>query len=221
MFDVDHLGLFILAGLLLNLTPGPDVLYTLSQALRRGRRAGIVAALGIGAGCGVHIVAAAAGLSAVLARSAEAFAMLQWAGAVYLVWAGWRLLRSLGMVDASNSIAPHDCFMDASGSVGLGAVFLQGLATNALNPKVAMFFLAFVPQFIAPGAADPAWAFLWLGLVFNVNGLLVNVGWACAASWLASRNRSWHRGLQWLDRVAGLLFIGFGVRLALAEPPVH
>lgn len=211
----DQLLLFIVAGLLLNLTPGPDVLYIVTQALKSGAGAGIVAALGITAGCFVHIFAAAVGVSALLAASATAFAVLKWIGAAYLVWVGIRMLRSSAPpamdLGAANSQAP--------GSTGLKAVFLRGFATNALNPKVALFFLAFLPQFIGPAVEHKSLAFLLLGLLFNFNGLWVNIGWALAAAWLSTRVGAVRQGMHWLERTAGAMFLGFGVKLALSDNP--
>ena len=215
---LDQLLLFMAAGVLLNLTPGPDVLYIVTHALRRGVRAGMVAALGITAGCFVHIFAAAVGVSALMAASATAFTILKWAGAAYLVYVGLRLLLAksasamqLGASDADST--------GAMGQNGLRIIFLRGFWTNALNPKVALFFLAFVPQFIAPGVENKPLAFLLLGLLFNFNGLWVNLGWAVAAAWLARRAGVVQKGMHWLDRVAGAMFVGFGIKLALTAAP--
>ncbi len=216
MGGVDNLGLFIAAGILLNLTPGPDVLYIVTHALRQGARAGLVAALGITAGCFVHIAAAALGVSALMAASSTAFTVLKWAGAAYLVYVGLRLLASKTPSFAINSGAASASRIRAG---GLKGVFFQGFWTNVLNPKVALFFLAFVPQFIAPGVENKALVFLLLGLLFNLNGLWVNIGWALAAAWLARRVDAVQRGMLWLDRLAGALFIGFGLKLALSDNP--
>lgn len=213
--DAHQLLLFMAAGLLLNLTPGPDVLCIVSSALRGGARSGIVAALGITAGCLVHVLAAAVGVSALLAASTTAFTVLKWLGAAYLVWAGVRLLLS-ATPSAIKLIAIDAGLVRAE---GLKSVFFRGFATNALNPKVALFFLAFLPQFIAPGVDQKALAFLALGLVFSFNSLWVNIGWALAAAWLAGRLAVVQQGLAWLDRVAGVMFLGFGLRLALSENP--
>jgi threonine/homoserine/homoserine lactone efflux protein len=220
MPDAQHLLLFIAAGLLLNLTPGPDVLYIVSQAIRRGARAGVVAALGINAGCFVHIFAAAVGVSALLAASVTAFTVLKWVGAAYLVWVGVRLLVARGAAPSWGSPegSPPACKDDAL--AGLWNIFRGGFLTNALNPKVAIFFLAFVPQFIPPATEHKALAFLLLGAVFNVNSVAVNALWAFAAAWVA-RTQAAQRSLQWLDRVAGALFIAFGLKLALAENPTR
>ena len=215
---IDQLLLFVAAGLLLNLTPGPDVLYIVSNALRGGARAGVVAALGITAGCFVHIFAAAVGVSALMAASATAFTVLKWLGAIYLVYVGIRLLFS--KADSAIELEAHESTLaGASGQKHYMRIFLRGFWTNALNPKVALFFLAFLPQFIGPLVEHKSMAFLLLGLLFNFNGLWVNIGWALAAAWLAGRAALVQRSMHWLDRVAGVLFVSFGIKLALAESP--
>lgn len=210
--QTDSLVLFVLAGWLLNLTPGPDVLYIVTHALRSGARAGIVAGLGITAGCFVHIVAAALGVGALLATSATAFNLLKWAGAAYLMVVGVKLLMS-------RSQGPFLPTAQSAEPANLRRIFSGGFWTNVLNPKVAIFFLAFVPQFIAPGTEHPTWAFLGLGLLFNVNAIPVNAGWALAAAWMSRRAAVVQRGLHWLDRVAGAMFMGFGLKLGLTDNP--
>ncbi len=215
MPDTPQLLVFIAAGWLLNLTPGPDVLYIVSNALKSGVRAGIVAALGIVSGCFVHVFAAALGLSALLATSATAFTVLKWIGAAYLVWMGVKLLLTRG---GGTSIVPTGT-AQASVPADWRGVYLRGFLTNVLNPKVALFFLAFVPQFIAPGTPDKVTAFLLLGLLFNLNSLPINVGYAWLASWAANRVAAVQRTMHWLDRAAGVMFIGFGLRLAMSDNP--
>ena len=211
---IDQLLLFAVAGLLLNLTPGPDVLYIVSQALKSGARAGVVVALGIGAGCFVHIFAAAVGVGALLAASAPAFTVLKWVGAAYLVWVGWRMLRS-----SAPRLELAAAMGDAATAAELKSIFLRGFATNALNPKVALFFLAFLPQFIGPAMEHKTTAFLLLGLLFNINGLIVNIGWAAAAAWLTARVGLVRKSMHWLERLAGAMFLGFGLKLALSDNP--
>ena len=214
MPDFQHLLLFIAAGWLLNLTPGPDVLYIVTNSLRSGVRAGIVAGLGITTGCFVHIFAAALGISALLAASATAFTVLKWLGAAYLLWTGVKILfagRPQAITDLMTAAASEPRRPSK-------AIFIGGFWTNVLNPKVAVVFLAFVPQFIAPDAANPALAFALLGMLFNLNAIPVNVGWALTAAWMARRGAV-QRGMHWLDRAAGLMFIGFGIRLALTDNP--
>ena len=186
--DVQHWLFFAAAGLLLNLTPGPDVLYIVTQGMRSGARAGMVAALGITAGCFVHMFAAALGVSALMAASATAFSVLKWLGAAYLVSVGIRMVLarapSEGDQNAIYSVANNG---SKTGATALKSLFFQGFWTNALNPKVALFFLAFVPQFITPTTENKPLAFLLPGLLFNFNALWVNSGWALAAAWMARR----------------------------------
>ena len=217
MSGIDHIYLFIVAGVLLNLTPGPDVLYIVTNGMRAGVKAGVVAAFGITAGCFVHIAAAAVGVSALMAASATAFSLLKWTGAAYLMYVGVRMLLSHkpGMVLDGLGVG----VTQAGAPAALKSVFFQGFWTNALNPKVALFFLAFVPQFIAPDVANKPLAFLLLGLLFNFNALWVNVGWAVGAAWLARRFAMLQQGMHWLERAAGLMFVGFGLKLALTDAP--
>lgn len=215
MPDSTQLLMFIAAGWLLNLTPGPDVLYIVSSALKSGVRAGMVAALGIVSGCFVHVFAAALGVGALLATSATAFTLLKWAGAAYLMWMGVKLLLAKG---GGSSIVPVGVSAEVA-AVNLWRVYRQGFLTNVLNPKVALFFLAFVPQFIAPGTEDKVTAFLLLGLLFNLNSLPINFGYAWLAGWASRRVGAVQRAMHWMDRAAGLMFIGFGLKLALSDNP--
>ena len=223
MPDFQHLLLFIAAGLLLNLTPGPDVMFIVANAVRAGARAGVAAALGISAGCLVHVAAAALGVSALLAASSAAFGVLKWVGAIYLVWVGVQMLRSSLHPSALIRIAARADQSSAGGPIHaqtpLATVFRRGFLTNVLNPKVALFFLAFVPQFIASQASHPALTFVLLGVLFNVNAIPVNTLWALAASWMARRVGAVQKGMHWLDRVAGAMFIGFGLKLAFTDQP--
>ncbi|MBI3374102.1 MAG: LysE family translocator [Betaproteobacteria bacterium] len=205
MFGTTDLFLFVVAGLLLNMTPGPDTLYIVARSASQGWRAGAAAALGIGAGCWVHTAAAALGVSALLAASATAFTVLKWAGAAYLVYVGLSLLASTTQTRGAPALP----------SVALRTVFAQGFLTNVLNPKVALFFLAFLPQFIAPDAPDKAVAFLFLGALFNVNGTL----WNLLVAWMAARvalRLRWSGPLaRWLNRAIGAMFVALGSRLAV------
>ena len=215
---LDQLLLFIAAGLLLNLTPGPDVLYIISQSLRHGLRAGLVAAIGIAAGCFVHIFASAVGVSALMLASSTAFTLLKWLGVAYLVYVGTRMLFS--RAPTASAVDSEVPLAKAAATVReLKTVFLRGFCTNALNPKVALFFLAFLPQFIAPTVEHKPLAFLLLGLMFNFNAVWVNLGWAVAAVWLAQKAGGLQARMHWLDRVAGSLFIAFGCKLALTDNP--
>lgn len=215
---IDNLALFILAGWLLNLTPGPDVLFIVANGARSAR-AGVVAALGITAGCFVHIVAAAVGVSALIAASATAFMVLKWIGAAYLVYVGLAMLRTRKS-DTTEKIANYlipERTSETFFSQNLKKVFKQGFWTNALNPKVALFFLAFLPQFIAPDATHTTLTFALLGLIFNINAIPINVGYALLAAWGSRRASGLKKFAIWLERGAGALFVYFGVKLALAD----
>lgn len=209
--DVQQLPLFVVAGLLLNITPGVDMALVLRCSAAQGYRAGAAAALGISAGCWLHIAAAALGVSALLAGSPTAFVLLRWLGAAYLVWLGIALLRSRGAAGAGRQRT------DRAGT--WHRLFAQGFFTNALNPKVALFFLAFVPQFIRADASHPAWAFVLLGSVFVINSTVVNLLIAAAAAAVLRRHLAgqarWQRLGPWLNRGAGALFVLLGLKLAL------
>ncbi|RYF61305.1 MAG: LysE family translocator, partial [Comamonadaceae bacterium] len=175
--------------------------------------------LGIAAGCCVHVVAAALGVGALLAASATAFTVLKWLGAAYLLWMGVRMLRS--KPGTGLAAVARDARAATAAATPLRQVFLGGFWTNVLNPKVALFFLAFVPQFIAPGAEHKTLAFLLLGLLFTVNALPVCAAWALGAAWVARRVGALQQRMHWLDRAAGALFIAFGIKLALTDPPTQ
>jgi RhtB (resistance to homoserine/threonine) family protein len=214
MFGTQDLALFITAGFLLNITPGPDSILVMARTAGQGWRAGSVAALGIGTGCLVHILAAALGLSALLNTSAMAFEIIKYLGAGYLIYVGVSMMLSRARpADASqgNTAAP---------ALSYRKIFMQGLLTNALNPKVALFFLAFVPQFISAQADNKPLAFIVLGLIFNVNAMLwchFLVLFTALARRKIGQKASHGSLVAWLNRSIGAMFVAFGVKLALAE----
>ncbi len=207
MPDSRSLLLFVGAGLLLNVTPGPDLLYILGRSLGQGRAAGVVSALGIGAGCLFHVAAAALGLSALLLALPHAYDLVRWAGALYLVVLGVRALRAGG----------GGLPVQALGSAPLRRVFWQGALTNVLNPKVAIFFLAFLPQFADPARGPLAPQLFLLGAIFAVNGTLVCVAFALLSSRLGDWMRGRLGGSRLLERLGGALFVALGLRLALLD----
>jgi len=209
MFGTHDIALFIAAGLLLNITPGADFLFILGRSGAGGFAAGVRAALGVGAGCCVHMAAAALGLSAVLAASAAAFTAVKWIGAAYLVYLGITLLRKGGGIAADIGARRE--------VTSMRRVFWQGFLTNVLNPKVALFFLAFVPQFIDAGSTTKIQAFLLLGVIFNINGTVWNVFVAWSASALAWRLDVTARVGLWVNRCLGALFLALGVKLAFSR----
>ena len=211
MAGTQHLWLFIVSGLLLNITPGPDSLFIMARSASQGWRAGFVACWGIGAGVFVHVGAAALGLSALLATSAMAFAVVKIVGAAYLVWIGIGMLRQRQPADAAD--APVDA---APRAIAYRQIFRQGFLTNVLNPKVALFFLAFVPQFIAPDAASKPLAFVLLGAIFDFNGMLWCHALALFTAFASHRLQVGAAAARWLNRAIGAMFVALGVRLALA-----
>ncbi|MBC3916491.1 LysE family translocator [Undibacterium sp. CY18W] len=210
MFGTQDLTQFIIAGILLNIAPGPDSLLIMTRSATQGWRAGSAAALGIGAGTLVHIMAAALGLSALLATSATAFTIVKLAGAAYLLYVGVSLLLSKAKTNTSKETTPLP-------ALSHGKIFAQGFLTNVLNPKVAIFFLAFVPQFIAADASNKPLALIVLGCIFNFNGMLWCHLLAVSTAFARQRVRISQAVTLWLNRFIGMMFISFGIKLALAN----
>jgi threonine/homoserine/homoserine lactone efflux protein len=209
MLGINELWLFILSGLLLNVTPGPDTAYIIGRSIQLGWRGGAAAALGISCGCLVHVFGAAIGLSALLMTSAAAFAVLKLAGAAYLLFTGVQMLLS-----RPRPVADVTMQEDA---IPLRRVFWQGALTNALNPKVALFFLAFLPQFVAADSPHKTAAFLTLGLIFIFNGTLWCLAVAAFAARAASRIRHSEGVMLWINRVLGGMFVYLGIRVAMLQ----
>ena len=210
MLGIQDLWLFIVSGLLLNVTPGPDTAYIVGRSVQTGWRGGAAAVLGISTGCLVHVFAAALGLSALLAASSAAFTAVKWIGAAYLCFMGVRMLLSRARASSGDTAA-------AGVAIPLRQIFWQGALTNVLNPKVALFFLAFLPQFVAAEAPHKAAAFLLLGLIFICNGTLWCLAVAAFAARAAGRVRQSGRVRLWIDRTLGGLFVYLGVRIALSQ----
>lgn len=208
MFGIHDFVIFVTAGILLNLTPGPDTLYILGRSIAQGRMAGVASVLGMSTGGLVHTVAAALGLSAILAASTTAFVVVKLAGAAYLVYLGVRMLAT----KSSPSVVPS-----AFPSAGFGVVFRQGLTTNVLNPKVALFFVAFMPQFIAVDSPAKIAAFVTLGASFIATGALWGFVLAWFASSLSARIRGNTTAAHAVRRGVGALFVLLGIRLATSK----
>jgi threonine/homoserine/homoserine lactone efflux protein len=208
MFGIHDYWLFVGTGIMLNLIPGQDTAFILGRALSGGQRAGVAAALGISVGSLCHTLAAALGFSALIAASATAFAIVKLAGATYLILLGIRLLfaRAASAADAVS--------LPAQRGPGAASCFKQGILTNVLNPKVALFFLALLPQFIDPASRSKPAAFFVLGISFIITGTL----WSLVLALAAARLREFFAGnpavRTWLDRVTGALFVTLGARLA-------
>jgi threonine/homoserine/homoserine lactone efflux protein len=209
MFGIHDLTLFVVSGLLLNIMPGPDSLLIMTRSATQGWRAGCSAALGIGSGTFVHIFAAALGLSAVLATSATAFTVVKLVGAAYILYMAFGLLKSRKRDGVDMPLAAP--------SLPLRKIFAQGFLTNVLNPKVAVFFLAFVPQFISADAPNKALAFIVLGCIFNINGMLWCNALALFTAKASERVKVNPAVSLWLNRATGTLFVWLGVKLALSK----
>ncbi|MCI0350481.1 MAG: LysE family translocator [Acidobacteriales bacterium] len=199
---------FLAAALALNLAPGPDMLYVLGRSLGQGHRAGIVSSLGIFVGCLVHVFAAALGLAAILRSSAIAYDVIRYAGAAYLIYLGIRVLTSKAEAASLDPTLDRDH--------NLWAIFRQGVITNVLNPKVAMFFLAFLPQFADPARGNVALTIIVLGLIFDLGGTLVNIAVAVLAGRLGDSLRYSPRVARAQRWFTGTVFVGLGLRLGLA-----
>jgi threonine/homoserine/homoserine lactone efflux protein len=211
MLGIHDLALFIVSGLVLNITPGPDTAYIVGRSAQLGWRGGALAAIGISSGCLVHIVACAAGLSALLAASSAAFTAVKWLGAAYLFFIGLKMLLS-----RENAGGPGE-EKQSDAATSLRRVFWQGALTNVLNPKVALFFLAFLPQFVTADSAHKALAFLLLGAIFIFNSTLWCLGVAAFAARTAHRIRQSGRAMAWINRALGGMFVYLGARLALLQ----
>ena len=210
MFGTENFWLFVASGLLLNITPGQDTLYIVTRSVAQGRAAGVWSVLGISSGSVLHTLAAAFGLSAILATSAQAFLVVKLAGAAYLVYLGVRMLLERPAPAAASVVAPPR-------DEPAWAIYRAGLLTNVLNPKVALFFMAFLPQFVAADATSRIVPFLFLGAVFVFNGTLWCLVLVLGASALSRRLRGNVSGARRLRQATGVVFVGLGARLALSK----
>lgn len=207
MINTATLPLFLIAAITLALIPGPDMVYVMARSVGQGRKAGIVSAFGVSVGLIIHTSAAALGLSALLMSSAFAYSVVRYLGAAYLIYLGTLMVLS------KESIGSLATLKQAS----LGRIFGQGIITNVLNPKIALFFLAFLPQFIDVSSGQVAWQILILGIIFNTIGtslliVIANVA-GSAGNWLRTR-----RGFSHIQRwVTGSILIALGIRVAWPE----
>ncbi len=206
MLDVNSLLLFMTATIILNITPGPDMLYVIARSVGQGRAAGIASSLGIAAGCFVHILAVTFGLASLMMAVPAAYEIIKYAGAAYLIYLGIRILITRQTKNAETPIE----------EASLRKIFLQGVITNVLNPKVALFFLAFLPQFVNR-EENVAAQIIFLGVLFNTSGTLVNVIVALAASYTGIQFKTRIGNSSVFRWLTGGVFIGLGVRLALLE----
>lgn len=212
MLGIHDFWLFVVSAVLVNISPGPDSAYIVGRSLQLGWRAGMMAALGISCGCLVHVFGTAIGLSALLMASSVAFTVIKWVGAAYLCYIGITMLlsRHKSPDGAANAVAPLPM-------LSLRQVFWQGVLTDVLNPKVALFFLAFLPQFVNADAPHKSLAFIALGLMFISTGTLWCFSIAALAARAASRLRKSGGALVWINRALGGVFVYLGVRIAALQ----
>jgi len=201
---------------LLSVTPGPDTAYIVGRSVAQGRGASVVSALGIALGCIVHTLACAFGLTALLAASVTAFTIVKFAGAIYLIYLGVRLIFAKPAAQKTSDKQSEETRVRAAPK-SLQQLFTQGFVTNVLNPKVVLFFVSFIPQFVAVDSAHKTLAFLALGLVF----VLVSTFWNTFVAWIAGSVTQRFSGKPsvklWLDRVVGSAFVGLGIKLATSH----
>jgi threonine/homoserine/homoserine lactone efflux protein len=204
----ENFWLFALTALLLNITPGNDMLFVIARSSSQGSRAGIISSLGIMAGCLVHMTAAVAGLSTIIARSAFAFSIIKYFGAAYLIFLGIQ-----SFLDKSNTINISTTVQTISNK----KIFWQAVVTNALNPKVALFFLAFLPQFVNPRSGNTTAQILFLGVWFSIGGTFINIIVALLfgkiGKWLSTSPNF----MRWQKRITASILIALGIKVALSS----
>lgn len=207
-YDLAHWSAFLIAAFLLNIAPGPDIAFIMSHTVTGGRKAGLAAMFGIWTGAFGHVLLAALGLSAIVAASATAFSFVKWVGVGYLFWLAAQALRSKGStLNIDKNTSPKST----------SAIFKQGVLIDLLNPKVATFFLAFLPQFVVDGAG-PIWAQLTLhGTLIIVIAAFIEPPMIYAGDRITGKLRESRRLQVWLDRALGCVFVAFGIKLALYE----
>ncbi len=211
-----HPGVFCLAVLLLNLTPGPDTAFIVGQSVAHGRRAGLLSVLGISAGCAAHTIALSLGLSALIAASAGAFLVIKVVGAAYLVFLGVRMIvGTIGRRGAAAASAAAPAI--PPGPASPARTFAKGFLTNLLNPKVVLFFLSFFPQFVSAASPSKGVAFLLLGTILIAISTVYNGLVAWLAGSITQRMRGAPGVKAWLERSVGVAFIALGARIVSAD----
>jgi threonine/homoserine/homoserine lactone efflux protein len=205
---IPQLGLYVVASLALIVTPGQDMLYVISRSLAQGRAAGVYSAIGVILGILVHTALAALGVGAILQASEALFLVLKLVGAAYLVYLGLRLLLS----------RPQDLALrEGAPALRPASLVWQGLLSNVSNPKIVLFFFAFLPQFVDPASAHPTRDLVFLGVLYAALGLPVKAGVGLAAGSLSDALRARPQRLAWVNRASGAILVGLGLRLAATE----
>jgi threonine/homoserine/homoserine lactone efflux protein len=209
MFGIINFETFIIAGLILNLTPGVDTMYIIGRSISQGKKAGILSALGISTGALLHVIFAVLGLSVILAKSALAFEIVKYLGAAYLIFLGIKSVTS----KSNNKVE----FVKDDKKISNKKIYISGILTNLLSPKIALFFMAFMPQFINPNYVESSLPFLILGLTFLLTGTIWCVILAVFASKLSNKIRKNYRIKTWMDKITGGMFIMLGIKIAMSK----
>ncbi len=207
MSGIINFETFIIAGILLNLTPGNDTIFILSRSMAQGRQAGIMSVLGIATGSIIHTALAAFGLSVIIAESIVAFNIIKYAGAAYLVYIGYKILTDQSQPDTATSIIEK--------KINLKKIYRDGVITNVLNPKVALFFIAFLPQFIDLTFKNTVLPFLALGITFTITGTIWCLILANFASIISVKLKSNKKLSEYINKICGAVLIGLGIKVAL------
>jgi RhtB (resistance to homoserine/threonine) family protein len=209
MFGIINFEVFMLAMIILVLVPGSDAMFIIAKSIAKGKKEGFLASLGVSTGSLIHTTFAAFGLSVILAESQFAFNIVKYLGAAYLIY--------LGIKAIVTKSSPDFVIKNSSANLKKGRTYLSGIITNVLNPKVALFYLAFLPQFVDPNYSYPFMSFLVLGLIFTTGGILWSLILAMFSSNLSNKIRKNYRIKIWLDRITGFVFISLGAKLLFSK----
>lgn len=207
MTGIINFETFLLAGILLNLTPGNDTIFILSRSIAQGKQAGIMSVLGIATGSIIHTTLAAFGLSVIIANSIIAFNIIKYAGALYLVYIGYKMLTDRPQLNTDTSLVEK--------KVNQKKIYRDGVITNVLNPKVALFFIAFLPQFIDTASGNTVFSFLVLGITFTITGTIWCLVLANFASAISNKLKNNKRLSWYINKACGAVLIGLGIKVAL------
>jgi len=208
--DIGYWAMFLTASLALNMTPGPDLIFVLTKTVSHGRKAGVVAAVGACTGALVHVAAAALGLSAIIVSSAYAFMFIKIIGVGYLIYLAWQAFTASGGIELTAS----DHTDDSSSPMSHWKIFKQGVLIDVLNPKAAIFFMAFLPQFVREGQGAVSIQLLLLGMIVVIGAFVVELGYIFVAHRLTKKVKGNQSFTLWLNRTVGTIFVALGIKLA-------
>jgi RhtB (resistance to homoserine/threonine) family protein len=209
MTGIIHYETFILTGILLNITPGNDTIFILSRSMAQGKKAGFMSVLGIATGSLIHTILAAFGLSIIIAKSILVFSIIKYAGAAYLLYIGYQMLTDKKSLNTDTSFSEK--------SINLKKIYRDGVITNVLNPKVALFFISFLPQFIDPNVSNTVLPFIKLGVTFTITGTIWCLILANFASFIFSKLKHNKTLSNYINKTCGAVLVGLGIKVALSN----